>query len=124
MATKKVLIAEDDEAIRRIIKKELETNGIEVFEAGDGEHALGILMHQHPDLLLLDVIMPKMHGMDLLRKLREEEWGKKIPVILLTNFAEDPRVKEAVKAGHCELMAKAESRLEDVVKRVKQRLGK
>lgn len=123
MAAKKILIAEDDEAIRKIIKKELENNHFEVFEAVDGEHALGIMLNQRPDLLLLDVIMPRMHGMELLRKLREEEWGKQVPVILLTNFAEDPKVIEAVKAGHCELMAKAESRLEDVVKKIKQRLS-
>lgn len=119
---KKILIVEDDGAIRKVLKDALEKEGNEVIEAANGEEALGIALNRHPSLIVLDVIMPKMHGMDMLHKLREVEWGKKVPVLLLTNFAEDPRVVQAVHDGYVELMKKAESRLEEVVARIKEKL--
>ncbi|MFA6097992.1 MAG: response regulator [Patescibacteria group bacterium] len=120
---KSVLIAEDDEPVRRVIKNELEKAGIKVIEAQNGEEALAISLNEHPSLILLDVLMPKMHGMEFLRKLHDDEWGKSARVILLTNFAEDPRVLEAVKEGRCGLLNKAETRLEDVVAKIKEKIG-
>ncbi|MDD5040622.1 MAG: response regulator [Patescibacteria group bacterium] len=120
---KKVLIVEDDESVRRVLHNELEKQGVAVLEAENGEAAFMSALKDHPDLILLDVIMPKMHGMDLLRKLREDDWGKNVPIILLTNFADDPRVVEAVKEGRCELLSKAEAKLDDIIQKVRERVG-
>ena len=119
---KKVLIVEDDESIRKVLKMELEKEGIVVFQAENGEEAIKLAEAEKPNVLLLDIIMPKMHGMDMMRKIQENEWGKNIPIIILTNFADDPRVIEAVREGRCDLLKKAESKLEDIISKVKEKL--
>jgi CheY-like chemotaxis protein len=120
---KKVLIAEDDEAVRHILKVELEKCGLTVFEAPNGEAAISMAFAERPNLILLDILMPKMHGMEILRKIQEKDWGKKIPIILLTNFADDPRVIEAVREGRCDVLRKAETKLEDVVSIVLKKIS-
>lgn len=120
---KTILLVEDDIAIRTIIRDTLAKEGIQVLEASNGEEALGIALNRHPHVIVLDVIMPKMHGMDMLQKLRELEWGKKVPILFLTNYADDPRVVQAVKEGYGELLKKAESRLEDVVAKIKEKIA-
>jgi two-component system, OmpR family, phosphate regulon response regulator PhoB len=119
---KKILLVEDDAAIRKILRSELEKEGIGVLEATNGEEALGMIVNRRPQLIVLDIIMPKMHGIDMLRKLREIEWGKNIPVLFLTNFADDPRVMQAVSEGYGEVLKKAESRLEEVVAKIKEKI--
>jgi CheY-like chemotaxis protein len=115
---RKVLLVEDDEAIRKVVARELTARGIVVLEAPNGEEALGIAQRERPSCIMLDVLMPKMHGMDMLRKLREEDWGKAIPVILLTNYGDDPRVAEAVRDGWCSLLRKDGAKLEDIISAV------
>jgi len=120
---KKVLIVEDEESIRKALEKALiSVGGIEVIEAEDGHQALELIAQQRPDLILLDVIMPKMHGIDMLSILHNDEQNKSIPVILLTNYADDPKVIAAVDAGFCELMDKTKCKLTEVVDRVKVKL--
>jgi CheY-like chemotaxis protein len=119
---KKILIVEDDAAIRKVLKDALEKEGVGVLEASNGEEALGIAINRKPNLIVLDVIMPKMHGMEMLRKLRETEWGKNVPILFLTNFADDPSLREAVKEGYGELLKKAETKLEDVIIKIKEKI--
>ncbi|MFA6908777.1 MAG: response regulator [Patescibacteria group bacterium] len=120
---KKVLIVEDDESIRKIIGIELKKEGIEVHEAINGEQGLAMLEDLHPDLLLVDVIMPRMHGMDLIHKLREAEWGRKLPVIILTNFADDPKVREIVAEAGYTLIKKASVKLQELIQIVISKLA-
>ena len=119
---KKLLIVEDDAAVRKVLGNELRKEGVVVFEAENGEEAIKLANDEHPDLIVLDVIMPKMHGMDMLRKLQEDEWGKNVPVLLLTNYANDPRVVQAVKDGRCECLSKAEAKLTDIIKKIKEKI--
>ncbi|MFA6553404.1 MAG: response regulator [Patescibacteria group bacterium] len=122
-AIKTVLLIEDEESLRRILKNELEQNGIAVLEAENGEIGLPMALENHPDLILLDVIMPKMHGMAVLQKLQTDEWGKAVPVIVLTNFGEDPRVVEAVREGKCTLLSKSDVKLTEIVEAIRLRIG-
>ena len=85
MDKKKILIVEDEESMLNALSDYLETQDFATLMARDGEEGLGIALKEHPDLILLDILMPKMDGMIMLRKLREDEWGKKAPVIILTN---------------------------------------
>lgn len=118
-----VLIVEDELSLRRILKTELEKQGIAVLEADNGETAMRLAMNEHPDLILLDVIMPKMHGITFLEKVKNDEWGKRVPVIVLTNFAEDPKVVEAVREGKCELLSKTDVKLSEIIETVKLKIG-
>ncbi len=95
--------------------------GFEVVEATNGEEALGIAINRRPDVIILDFIMPKMHGLDFLRKLRDLDLGRKIPILLLTNFSDDPGIIRAVAEGYCELLKKAETSLGDIVSKVKEK---
>lgn len=123
VAQKKVLIVEDEEAVRRLIKAELEKRDFIVIEADNGETATQLAFQERPDLIMLDVIMPKMHGIEALQKLKEDSWGKSVPVILLTNFADDPAVQAAVTSGRASLLNKSETKLEDIIRMVEDRLG-
>ncbi|MFZ6036324.1 MAG: response regulator [Patescibacteria group bacterium] len=122
-APQTVLLVEDEEPIRRIIRRELEKTGLRVLEADNGETATMIAFQERPQLILLDVLMPKMHGMEMLQRLKEDTWGKHVPVILLTNVADDPRVQDAVRTGRAQLLSKAETKLEDIIKAVREKIA-
>ena len=83
---KKILLAEDEENLRRLYEEELEEEGYEVFTAGDGKEALREFEKRKPDLIVLDIIMPLMGGIEALRKIREKD--KKVPVVLHTSHPE------------------------------------
>ncbi len=120
---KKILIVEDDKAVRSILRNELKRLEYAVFEAENGEAAVALALIEHPDLILLDVVMPKMYGTEMLRKLQEDMWGKTVPVVLLTNYADDPEVIQAVKEGRCHVLSKADTKLDDIIKKVHEKIG-
>jgi len=122
LSDKKVLIVEDDNSVRKILIEELKKLKVTVFEADNGETAVGLALNNKPDLIILDVIMPKMHGIDMLRQLEKDEWGRNVQVLLLTNFADDPKVQEAVKQDRCDLLSKGETNLRNILATVKKKL--
>ncbi len=85
--TKKILIAEDEAHIRMLIEQsieELEDEGVEILAAADGEEALALVLAEQPDLILLDVMMPKMNGFEVCERLRQDPRAAKAHVIFLT----------------------------------------
>lgn len=120
---KKILITEDEEALLKVLVTKFTHDGFTVFPAGDGEAGLAIALKEHPDLILLDIIMPKMDGMTLLKKLRADAWGKKVPVIILTNLSDDRNIAEAMEGGVYDFLVKSSWDADDLVKRVKERLN-
>jgi len=97
--------------------------GFNVIKAEDGQEGLDVALEHHPDLILLDIVMPKMNGMDVLQKLRKDEWGKNVPIILLTNLSDSEKVEDAMKYGVYDYLIKTDWELKDVVKKVKEKLG-
>lgn len=85
----KVLIIEDDQNLRDIYREEFETEGFTVNVAHDGEEGLQKISEQHPDIILLDILMPKMTGFDVLTKIKKDDEFKNIPVLVLTNLYTD-----------------------------------
>ena len=75
-----------------------------------------------PDLVLLDLVMPTMDGFEMLDKLREEEWGKKIPIIFLTNLDDEESVSKVMKDKGYEYLVKTEWKIEDIVAKIKKKL--
>lgn len=121
---KKILLIVDDESIvRKALSSQFDTNQVEVLMATDGEAGLKIALERHPDLILLDLVMQKMDGMTMLSKLREDDWGNKAEVIILTNLSDAERVAEAVDRGTYEYLIKVDWNVTDVVNRVKDKLG-
>lgn len=119
----KILIVEDEIPMREALLFKFQKEGFEMIAACDGEEGLKMAEEGRPDLILLDIVMSKMDGMTMLQKLREEDWGKDIPVILLTNLSESKKVLEAMEKGVHDYLVKSDWKLEDVVVKVKERLG-
>ena len=123
MQTKKILIVEDEQDMAEVLSDKFISEGFQVTSAKDGEKGLQAALKEHPDLILLDIVMPKVDGLEMLKKLREDEWGRSAVVILLTNLSSTEKIAEAVKQGMHEYLIKSEWRVTDIVKKAKERLG-
>jgi len=94
---KKVLIAEDEAALRSVLKDHLEGRGFEVLEARNGKEALEIALRERPDILLLDIMMPRVNGMRVMHQIRKADaWGKDVPIMLITNLSANQKILEGV----------------------------
>lgn len=98
-STKKVLVVDDEDSIREIYRRELQTHGYQVAVAADGEEGLLKSGEDTPDIILLDIMLPKMSGIDVLKALKENQLTKNIPVLLLTNLGEETIIKEGFELG-------------------------
>lgn len=120
---KKILIVEDEISPLKALVAKFSREGFNVLQAEDGETGLRLALQEHPDLILLDIILPKMDGLTMLKKLREDERGTKVPVILLTNLSDSQKVAEAVEHHACDYLVKSDWPLEAVVQKVKEKLA-
>jgi DNA-binding response OmpR family regulator len=102
----KILTTDDSNTIRKIVKKAFNGYNCELFEAGNGVEGLAVAVREKPDLILLDVTMPVMTGMEMLEKLKEEPTLKEIPVIMLTAESGKTNVTRAVMLGVKDYMVK------------------
>jgi DNA-binding response OmpR family regulator len=102
----KILIAEDSSTVRRLIAAHLAADGYEVIEAADGEQALAAVRAERPDLLVLDKIMPKLDGFDVVRELRADPDTRAVPIVMLTERATEQDVVGGLDLGVEEYMPK------------------
>src|SRR5450759_3914675 len=96
----RILIVEDNEIIYKMYQKLLQNHGYDVKIATDGEEGLKIALEEHPDLVLLDIRMPKMDGMTVLKHLRADAWGEDANVIILTNLDPNDTILQGVVEDH------------------------
>lgn len=122
---KNILAVEDELAMLNAISDKLEKAGFNVFRAGDGEEGFDIALKKKPDLLLLDIIMPKLDGLSVMKKVRKEcgEWGEKVPIIMLTNLSDPESVSEAANYKVYDFLVKTDWKLEDIADLVKKKLA-
>ena len=120
---KTVLIVEDEQSMQRALKNKLEHSGYTVVTANDGEGAVDALRSAKPDLVLLDLIMPKLDGISVLRQMKADDALRGIPVVILTNLSSGDKVAEAMQLGTFDFLVKANYSLDDVLKKVNDRLG-
>ena len=116
----KILIVEDDSLLSRLYQKEFSFRQYRTEVASNGLDGLSLVKKFRPDLILLDLAMPKMDGFGVLDKLKSEEGTKNIPVIVLTNLENAAAVERALALGALSYLVKANYELEDVVQKVKQ----
>ncbi len=120
---KKILLVEDDVALSQVYKSRLELEGFETREVNNGEDALSAAVEFHPDLILLDAMMPKISGFDVLDILRNTPDTTNIRVIMLTALSQ-PKDKERAEAlGVDDYLVKSQVVIGDVVERVRHHLG-
>ncbi len=121
---KKILIIEDEQALRTSLQDTFSAEGFEVSAASDGEEGLELALEKSPDIILLDLLMPKMDGRMMLKKLRESPQGKNIPVIVLTVLeANDQIIHWITQYAPTYYLIKSEWRIDLLVDKVNERLG-
>ena len=121
---KKILFIEDESALQKTFRDVLEKEGYQMISALDGESGLRLAKSQKPDLILLDLILPRKDGFEVLKELKEDEATKEIPVIVLTNLEDIESVEKAIELGATTYLVKAQYTLEEVIQKVKKALEK
>lgn len=120
---KKILFIEDEFALQKTLGDVLRQEGYEMISALDGETGLRLAKSAKPDVILLDLILPRVHGFTVLKQLKEDEETKAIPVIVLTNLEEMGDINRAIELGATTYLVKAQYSLEEVLEKVKKVLS-
>lgn len=115
---KTILIIEDEKSLRNAIADILRLKNFLPIEAKNGREGVELALSRHPDLILLDVIMPEMDGMSALRKIREDSWGKMVPIIILTNLS--GTVEQLMSEVVTRYLIKSDWKLHDIVKKIEE----
>ena len=119
---KKILFVEDESALQETFKDFLNQEGYQIISALDGEIGLRLAKTEKPDLILLDLILPKKDGFEVLEELKKEEGTKDIPVIVLTHLEEMEDVQKAIELGARDYLVKANYSLVEVGEKIKKAL--
>ncbi|MBF8280249.1 MAG: Alkaline phosphatase synthesis transcriptional regulatory protein PhoP, two-component system, OmpR [Candidatus Magasanikbacteria bacterium] len=120
----KILVAEDDKFLMKVYQSKLGKEGFQVIPAMDGDEAVRFATEKHPDLMLLDLIMPKKNGFTALAEMKQDKLLKNVPVIILSNLGQDDDIKRGLSLGAAGYLVKAEHSLEEVVQLVRETLAR
>ena len=121
---KTILFIEDEAALQKSVGEILKQEGFDVVSALNGVDGLRLAGEKHPDLILLDLILPKKDGFEVLRELKAAEETKDIPVIILTNLETAQDIGKALELGATTYLVKANYDLEEVIKKIRETLEK
>ena len=122
-ARKKILLVEDDEVLASVYRARLEMEDFEVMEVHDGEQALTAALKCRPDLIILDAMMPKISGFDVLDILRNTPETMNLQIIMLTALSQESDRERAEKLGVDEYLVKSQVMISDVIEKVREHLG-
>ena len=117
---KNILLVEDEKLLANLLKQRLEKENFSVFLARDGEEALKILKTQKPNLILLDIILPKISGFELMETLKNDPTYNQAPIVIISNLGQDTDVEKGQLLGAIGYFVKAQVSIEDLVGRVKE----
>jgi CheY-like chemotaxis protein len=123
MDKKTILVVEDEATLHEALTEFLSGEGFEVLSAMDGEEAVILATSKKPDLVLLDIILPKKDGYEVMEELKKNEKTKNIPIILLTNLESAEDIQRAFDKGATTYLVKSDYKLEEVIKKIKETLG-
>lgn len=122
---KNILLIEDDENLSFMYKKKFELEGYQIDTALNGEDGLNKALKTHPDLILLDILMPKMDGMTVMKKLREDKWGGTVPIIIMSVLdPNDEMIEQVLKDKPTYYLLKATSNIDTLTEKIKEVIGK
>lgn len=119
-----ILLIDDDTFLIRIYQTKLELEGYKVLTAQDGEKGLAIIRKHKPDLILLDAVLPKINGFDLIKKIKRNKILSQIPVIFLTNLSSQQDIKKALDLGVSDYLIKAQAMPDEVIQKINKTLEK
>jgi len=118
---KKILYIEDDPILQKTLGRKLKVEGFKVISALDGKEGLMLVQKERPDLVLLDLILPQMGGVEFLKELRKNEKTKDIPVVVLTNVSKEiEKIQQILELGIRGYLVKSEYSLEEIVEKIKE----
>lgn len=115
-----VLIIEDDKFLRELVSKKMQSKGYKIIEASDSDEAFEKLKEVKPDLILLDLILPGVHGFQILQQLKKDPKTKPIPVIILTNLGQRDEVEQGINLGAEDFLIKAHHTIEEIIDKVRE----
>jgi len=118
----KILIIEDDQRINKVYTAKLSIEGIEASTALDGEEGLRRIYNEKPDLILLDLMLPKKSGFEILKEIKKDEKIKDIPVLILSNLAQEKEIEEGLALGAQDYLVKTNYSIQQVMERIKKAL--
>lgn len=118
----KILIIEDESILLARLSQAFEEEHFEVIRASNGDEGLEKSLREHPDAIILDIVMPGMDGLSLLKLLRKDNWGRKAPVFILTNNTNTNKLADAMSSGTFEYLVKSDWALEDIVREIKEKV--
>lgn len=120
---KKILFIEDESTLQKTLGTVLTKEGYQVVSALDGEIGFRMAKKEKPDLILLDLILPKMNGFDVLKSIKAEETIKEIPIIVLTNLESMEDIQKALALGAATYLVKANYSLEEVLEKINKTIN-
>ena len=119
----KILIADDEKPLLTALSKKVSSEGFEVIEASNGNETKDKAFEAKPDLVLLDIMMPGKHGIDVYKDIRNSDWGKTTLIIFLSNYSSHPEAtKISNKDKNCEYLVKSSTKIGDVIELIKSKL--
>jgi CheY-like chemotaxis protein len=120
---KTILVVEDDKSMQMAVNDMFTNEGYTVLKADDGEEGLAIALKMHPDLIFADVQMPKMSGINMIKELHKDEWGKTAQVVILSNVSDIHTIQDAMIEGSFFYMIKGDSSMRDILEMAHTRLA-
>lgn len=117
---KKFLIIEDEVDLLELFADKFQSEGFNALQTTTAEEGMKLALKNKPNLILLDIILPKMDGITMLKLLRKNSWGENVPVIILSNVTDQQKVSQAMKYGVYDYIVKTDLILDDLVKQVKE----
>ena len=121
---KKILLIEDEEILLNLLDKKLQEAGYDVTVARDGQEGLETMKSSRPDLILLDIVMPKMGGFEVMEEMNKDEQLKKIPVVIVSNSGQPVEIDRAKALGAKDWLIKTEFDPQEVIEKVIKEIGK
>ncbi len=121
---KKILLIEDEEILLNLLDKKLQEAGYDVTVARDGQEGLETMKSSRPDLILLDIVMPKMGGFEVMEEMNKDEQLKKIPVVIVSNSGQPVEIDRAKALGAKDWLIKTEFDPQEVIEKVIKQIGK
>jgi len=120
----RVLIVEDEEVLLKVLREKLEKSSYDVSEAADGEIALAVARDSKPDVIVLDLLLPKKSGFEVLEALKADDVLKTIPVVVVSNLGEDSDIKRALSLGAIDYYVKSEHPINEIIEKIQNVLLK
>jgi len=120
---KRILIIEDDALLIEEMRAEFAKHNFAVDVSTDGEAGYEKIFSMKPHLVVLDIAIPKMSGVDLLKKLQDDPWGKTIPVVVLTNMGDSANIAQVMELGGYDYLVKSDWALADLIEKINRKLG-